>query len=152
MPIQPAPIVERDANTTRIRVQSGSIELTSSRGVVLAKYRGRLTGACAARYIEALERVVGRGPIETFNDARDLVGYEPDFRVQLVDFLRSKQDAIPRTHVLASGKIVAMTVSVVSLLLGRDRVEAYNDPVAFEGAMTAYRQRRAMLDGREDCG
>jgi hypothetical protein len=105
-------------------------------GVVQTRASGRVEVACIAPLVEVYERVaVQSPPVVVFHDWEGITGYTPETRKALVEWSMRHEDTVERAHILVGSKLVAMGVSVASLLL--PKLVSYSVRNDFERERTA---------------
>jgi hypothetical protein len=111
------------------------------RGLVLTRMRGHATAEQLSPIMSAVaaELAAGERP-DVFHDWEQMTGYDSAARVAMTDWYREIRDQVGKVHVLASSRLVAMGVSVVSLAVGA-RVETYTSRTSFERALATARRR-----------
>jgi hypothetical protein len=114
--------------------------------VVVSRVTGHATVGLAQRYTSLLEGEILRAPVEIFHDWSNVVGYDTDARRHLNDFNAVHGASVVQAHMLVSSKIIAMGISVSSLLAQRD-FAAYTDRREWERALAAlYPGYRRLLE------
>lgn len=100
-------------------------------GLVQTRAEGRVELAGIAPIIEVCDALAPQPlPVLIFHDWERLTGYATEARVRLVAWSKSHPSPPQRVHILVGSKLVAMGVSVASLIL--PVLVTYNSRNAFE--------------------
>ncbi len=139
--IPPSPRSEREETYEGARMR-GSFRLVAP-GIVRTQVEGHVDAAAVRWYTARIDRLLLEGKrIQTFHDWIGIDGFEPDVRAPYRAWADRQKDLLDPPHFLVRSKIVAMALSVTSLVLGHGLV-VVSDRVEFERALAdAIRDRR----------
>lgn len=105
-------------------------------GVVQTRATGRVERACIEPLVEVYEIVAAKSaPVVVFHDWEGISGYTSETRQALVEWSMRHDGTVERAHILVGSKLVAMGVSVASLLL--PKLVSYSVRNDFERERTA---------------
>lgn len=102
--------------------------------VVVSRITDYATLAMAERYTSLLDGEVLRGRLEVFHDWSAMTGYDPEARKLLTEWNLRHSTAVEQVHMLVKPGVIAMGVSVSSLVAGRD-FAAYSDRHLWERSL-----------------
>lgn len=104
-------------------------------GVLLFSSRGRMSREFTAPCCEELGRLIEvHAPLWLFNDSGETTGYDSEFRIGLIDLLRSDVERVPEIHFYTTNRLIAMGAAVAGIAL-RQRIVSYTDRAEFERAL-----------------
>ena len=114
--------------------------------LVVSRITEHATLGMAERYTSLLDGEVLRAPLEIFHDWSGMTGYDPDARKLLTDWNVRHSAHVQQVHMLVKSRVIAMGVSVSSLIAGRD-FAAYSDRRLWERPLAAlYPAHRRLFD------
>lgn len=105
----------------------GSFRLVAP-GIVRTRVEGHVDAAAVRWYTARIDRLLlleGRR-IQTFHDWSGIEGFETDVRAPYRAWAERQKDLLDPPHFLVRSKIVAMALSVTSLVLGHELVVVSN--------------------------
>jgi hypothetical protein len=102
--------------------------------VVLTKVIGHASTPIVNEYLEHLGPECARGKVEVFHDWYDVTGYDTEARKALTEWNLAHQSSVVQVHMLVKSKVVAMGVSVASVVAGRD-FAVYSDRARFDNVL-----------------
>lgn len=94
--------------------------------LVVSRITDHASLAMAERYTSLLDGEVLRGRLEIFHDWSGMTGYDPEARKLLTEWNVRHSGDVQQVHMLVKSRVIAMGVSVSSLVAGRD-FAAYSD-------------------------
>lgn len=103
--------------------------------VVLTRVAGHASTPIVREYIDHLGKICAQGKVEIFHDWYEMTGYDTDARKALTDWNLTHQTDVVEVHMLVKSKVVAMGISVASLVAGRD-FAVYSDRRKFENLLS----------------
>jgi len=102
-------------------------------GVVVVVISGTDVGESGDTPFTVLGRVLHRGPVELFIDARDARAVSLDVSRAWAAWLRENRDSLGRVVMLARSRFVQLTATFVRSFSGMDdQMQVHTDPTAFE--------------------
>lgn len=144
--IPPIPDRRFDIPGPRGHMRVRFVSRATAPNIVVSQITNHATLGMAERYTSLLDGEVLRGKLEIFHDWSGMTGYDPDARKLLTDWNVRHGTDVVQVHLLVRSKVIAMGVSVSSLIAGRD-FAAYSERHLWEKPLAAlYPGFRRLLD------